>query len=228
MSLFQTLHAECPACGVAQAVEAVSSVNADRRPDLRDAVLDGSFQAIVCDGCGIQFRLPPRFTYVDFGRGQWFVAHPHDEAARWPAMEAMARDMFEATFGAAAPPLVREIGSQMRCRVTFGWPALREKLLCDAAGLDDVAIELAKASVLRYMPGAPLSDETELRVDSASDSTVTLAWFVIGSEQSVARTTVPRIAVASIGDAWSDLRATFANASFVDVERLIAAAESPR
>lgn len=37
--------ATCPACGAELEAETVASVNADRRPDLRDAILDGIFSA---------------------------------------------------------------------------------------------------------------------------------------------------------------------------------------
>ena len=44
MSIFESTELACPACGAINAFEAVNSVNADRRADLRRAILDGSFQ----------------------------------------------------------------------------------------------------------------------------------------------------------------------------------------
>src|SRR3954449_5466919 len=45
-----------------------------------------------------------------------------------------------------------------RCFVA--WPAMREKLVCHAIGLDDVALELLKLSILRAIPDAPIADDT--------------------------------------------------------------------
>jgi CpXC protein len=50
MSKFETQTLTCPSCGEAVDFEAVASVNADRRPDLREAILDFSFQRQVCLG----------------------------------------------------------------------------------------------------------------------------------------------------------------------------------
>jgi hypothetical protein len=49
--------------------------------------------------------------------------------------------------------------------VVFGRPVLQEKLLRQEHGLDDVSMALLKVAVPRYVPGAPLSDATELRFD---------------------------------------------------------------
>jgi CpXC protein len=221
--VFVTMQAQCPECEAAWEIEVVGSVNADRAPELRDAVLDGSFQEQICDKCGLGFRLPPRLTYVDFGRGQWFVAHPGDEVSRWPDHEAMADEMFESTFATGAPPAVREMAAGVRRRVVFGWPALREKLLCQEHDLDDVSMELFKTAVLRYVPGAPFSDATELRFDGLDDGALVLTWFVAGTEQRLSRLVVPRAAFGAFErePGWGALRATFDNAAFVDMERLM-------
>jgi hypothetical protein len=226
MSVFVTMNARCPACNAAWEIEVVGSVNADRAPELRAAVLDGSFQAQVCDTCGMAFRLPPRFTYVDFGRHQWFVAHPTDESGRWPEHETMAQDMFETTFADNAPPAVQAMAAGVCRRIVFGWPALREKLLCQDHGLDDLTMELFKAAMLRYLPAAPVSDETELRFDGMEDGKLVLSWFMAGTEQRLSRVRVPQAAFAAFGQepGWDALRAQFSNAAFVDMERLLARA----
>ena len=70
MSIFRTMTVNCPHCGTAGGFNAVMSVNADRRPDLRTAILDGSFQRQPCPQCGKDFRLDPEMTYVALGQGQ--------------------------------------------------------------------------------------------------------------------------------------------------------------
>src|SRR5437879_9048961 len=76
MSMFQTMTVNCPECGTAVDFKAVISVNADRRSDLRAAIIDGSFQRQPCPKCGKDFRLDPELTYVDVGRGQWIAVFP--------------------------------------------------------------------------------------------------------------------------------------------------------
>ena len=68
----------CPACSQFVEFEAVYSVNADRRPDLRDEILAGTFQKEACPKCGESFRLTPELTYLDEERGQWIAAFPAD------------------------------------------------------------------------------------------------------------------------------------------------------
>jgi hypothetical protein len=43
MSMFESIAVACPACGTQVDFDAVQSVNADRRPDLRAAILAGTF-----------------------------------------------------------------------------------------------------------------------------------------------------------------------------------------
>src|SRR5678815_2165427 len=71
MSIFKTVELPCPTCATRVSLELVHSVNADRRPDLRQAVLDGTFQREQCPACGLAFRVEPEFTYIDVGRGQF-------------------------------------------------------------------------------------------------------------------------------------------------------------
>ena len=65
MSIFKAMQLTCPVCRKAFDYEAVHSVNADRRPDLRAAILDGSFQQVDCPSCRARFRLDPSFNYLD-------------------------------------------------------------------------------------------------------------------------------------------------------------------
>src|ERR1700759_2618037 len=64
MSLFSTTQLQCPKCQQMTSREGVGSLNADRRPDLRQQILDGTFQIVECSHCGHTFRLEPDFNYV--------------------------------------------------------------------------------------------------------------------------------------------------------------------
>jgi CpXC protein len=230
MSLFDRLNARCPVCGTEQQIQLVGSVNADRRPDLRQQIIDRRFQERACSSCGALFRLPPGFTYADYGRHLWLLAHPYDQLPEWRAREAEAEAAFAALYGADAPAEAHEIGALLQPRIVFGWPAVREKIACEAAGLDDVALELTKMAVLRNVPGSPIADEVELRFDRPEGEVLILHWVMAPTESVVKTLRVPRSVydgVAADTEAWAPLRAELAGHFFVDLNRLLVAEAAP-
>ena len=85
MALFTTIEVPCPACATRVSFRAAGSVNIDRAPELRRAILDGRFQRAMCTKCGNEFRYAPEFAYIDTGRRQWIAAYPLDRMRRWSA-----------------------------------------------------------------------------------------------------------------------------------------------
>ncbi len=226
MSLFNHVTTNCPKCGAAIRAEAVASINADRRPDLRQQIIDATFQAETCPACAARFRLPPSFTYADLARGQWILAYPSDEVVNWPALEAQAATVFTLAYGPDAPRAAREIGAALTTRITFGWPAIREKLICPDLGLDDVTLELLKAAVMRNVQKPPFADSTELRLIGADDGALKLAWLDSATEATLASLQVPRDIyddVAGDAAAWAPLRGQLAGHAFADLNRLLVA-----
>lgn len=227
MSLFKTTTIACPACGKTVDFETVHSVNADRRPDLRLAILAGEFQRMTCPACSARFRLDPDFNYLDVGRRQWIVAAPVAAVAEWPAREAAARALFARAYGTDAPEIARDIGLALQPRLTFGWPALREKLLAAMHGIDDVALEGCKAVVMRAAGSVPLAADTDLRlVDVAvADGKLVMAWLRSydgreGDAFAVPRSECNAIAADEHG-AWAAFRRGFETALFVDLNRTL-------
>jgi CpXC protein len=228
MSVFQMETVTCPGCGQSMKFHVNYSVNADRRPDFRDAILDGTFQRQACPSCGKSTRLEPEMTYFNVGRGQWLLVRPAGSLADWPALEEQARATFETAYGPGTPPAVREMGRSLKPRVTFGWSALREKLLCAELGLDDVTLELLKMALLRSLNELPLADDVELRLTKAEGDELVLRWIKAASEQPLEELRVPKSLyddiVAAPGD-WKELRAQLTAGPFVDVHRLLVPAE---
>jgi hypothetical protein len=223
MSLFRPVNLICPSCGALIVMEAVGSVNADRRPDLRIAILEDRFQDTTCGSCAKSFRLPPEFTYLDVGRGQWIASMP---AARMPSyleVEDQISAAFTQSYGATAPAAARELGAGLTVRLTFGWPAIREKLLLAGAGLEDVVVEIIKLDLIRRLPETPLSPGTELRLVQATEDLLALAWIDTATEKGQGEIVLPRAAypemLADI-DAWGDVRAQLVNGPFVDIQKL--------
>lgn len=225
MSLFLRVTATCSKCGKEAETELAASVNADRRDDLRAAIIDGSFQALDCSGCGTAVRLPAHLTYIDVDRGQWILVEATDRLEQWYAVEDEAAALYDTAFGASAPPVQRQMGEDIHGRLVFGWTALREKLIAAEAGLDDGILELLKMGVLRNVPAPPLSDRTELRlVDIEEDGGLRLRWVNGLTEEGIADLPVDReiydALAAGLGP-WEALLADVRSGLFVDLNRLL-------
>lgn len=223
MSVMASDSLPCPSCGTPTDFEVCFSVNGGRHAHLRRAVLDGSFQRQTCAECGVPFRLDPEFTYFDAGRAQWVLVRPPSESRTWAELETTALDVFASAFGAGAPPAARAIGAQLSPRVVFGWPALREKLVCADLGLDDVTLELTKLALLRGLEDSPLEDGVELRLIDADADSLRLGWVRAADEVVVETLSAPRELYAEIGAdaAWAPLRSALTAGPFVDVDRLL-------
>ena len=126
MSIFDTAAAICPVCGTEAEVDIVVSVNADRRPELRQQILDGTFQAVPCSNCGAKVRLPPEFVYFELKRGRWIATYPAEAVAQWQQAETQAGATYESAFGSGASPAICEL-AQGKCRVLYsaGLPCRR-------------------------------------------------------------------------------------------------------
>ncbi|MDR3517384.1 MAG: CpXC domain-containing protein [Azospirillaceae bacterium] len=224
MSLFNSANTPCPVCGTVKTFDLVASVNADRRPDLREAILAGLFQKQACDHCGCLFRPPPRLVYLDVGRGRWIMVGSSEDADDWTGFEALARSAFDKAFGRLAPYAAQSIGAALRARATFGWGGLLEKLLCDEHGLDDVEIELLKLAVLRSVSNPPLDEDMELRVVEVADDQLVLAWIDPADERSIGVLRVPRTTYDELvaeHDLWQPLRDDLATVLYVDFNRFL-------
>jgi hypothetical protein len=224
MSIFEPINVSCPACGATVEFEAVFSLNADRRPDLRDAVLDRSFQEETCSQCGEEFRLDPEMTYIDMARGQWIAAFPYAKLGQWKALEEQARATFNRAYGEKASAAAREIGAGLKPRITFGWAALREKLVIAGAELDDIVLELMKTAMVRGMETPPIGAGTELRLEQVEGDQLVIAWIKGANEELKEVLRVPRSLYDEIAAnlaPWEALRASLTSGLFVDVNRLL-------
>ena len=231
MSVFRTATINCPACGAALEFKVALSVNADRRPDLRAAIIDGSFQREECPKCSEPFRLAPEFTVIDVGRGQWIAVFPLTKLGHWQEHDEQARATFAQAYGAHAPAAVRAMAARMKPRIVFGWAALREKLVVLDHHLDDVNLELLKLAIVRSSQGSPLSNETELRFIDVEEDRLLLAWIRALTEQVIEVLKVPRQAyddIAANQTGWQPLRKELSAGLFVDMNRLLVeAGKSP-
>jgi hypothetical protein len=170
-------------------------------------------------------RLPAHMSYTDQTRGEWILVEAPEEADTADLTEEDARKVFDDLYGASAPDIAQEIGRDLKPRVVFGWPALREKLFCSEYALDDVVLELLKIATLRNIQNSPLSDATELRLVGAGDGMLKFAWLESMSEQQISLLNVPHDIYDDIAAdaAWTTLRGQFDGHYFVDFKRLLMA-----
>jgi hypothetical protein len=220
MSVFETTSIACPSCDSSVDVELVHSVNAVRRPDLRTAILDRSFQSVDCPSCGTTFRVEPRFTYLDIGRKQFVAALPAAELAEWRAAEASAQAAYDRAFGPGSDG--EALGLDMQARCVFGWLGLNEKLIAREHGIDDVVLEMAKMATMRSLGEVKLGPDHEFRLVGATGDELIVGWLRTSSEEIADEYSVPRQLLADIeGDpkTWVALRAGVSGGMFVDYRR---------
>lgn len=224
----RTLDVLCPNCGARNAFSLLSSIDAGRDPRSRTAILDRTLQQQPCAVCGTAVRPPPAFMYFDSRSRLWVSAHAWSNRAAWPEWEERARTNFQTIREAGS-----SIGKQMqagavRARVTFGWEALREKIIATEGGLDDALLEAYK-----QQRNAAELERRQLPVGESRLLTVAGDHVVLGriapdSERIIEETSIPRTVFdqhmqAAAADGM--LRQQLQQGLFVDLYRLAIASE---
>jgi hypothetical protein len=137
-------------------------------------------------------------------------------------VEDEAAELFAMSYGDKAPEGAREVGAELRPRVTFGWPGIREKLLLREHDLDDAIIEMLKLQILRNLPKAPLSEGVEFRVIEVTDESLEFLWLETLTEKPISTVTAQRTAYQTIADApdvWQKLRDRIEDGWYVDMQK---------
>jgi hypothetical protein len=136
-------------CGEEYSVEVANGLHISLRPDIRQAIFDGTFHKFACPRCGMTTLVDRLLSFTDFPRRQWFTIAPSNGLPWRRKWLAVANESFVATAVNNAPPIVVQWGTEMTRRLMFGLAALREKLVIGDAGLDDRVIELLKIQLIR-------------------------------------------------------------------------------
>ncbi len=221
MSRFEMTMLTCPACGTTTDFQVASSVNADRRPDLRDEILADTFQKVNCPSCGKGLRLEPMLNYLDVESGLWLAVYPSRQIARFLTLEDEAYALFVQSYGAS--DATRAIGGLLQPRVVFGWPGLREKLLLRQNKLDDLLVEMLKLDLMRRLPQAPMRPGVELRVVDLDERALVFAWIETTSETVLQQFQADRALLTEICnnmDGWTGIGERLTNGLFVDAQKL--------
>ena len=220
MSVFQSIEVPCPSCSTSVPFELVHSVNAARRPDLRVAILDRSFQRQACPACGYTFRMEPEFTYLDVGRKQFFAVFPASKLAQCHELEAKAVASYNKAFGPGSG--AESMGKGMLSRAVFGWAGLVEKLIAADHNIDDRTLEIAKIAVMRSLGEVKVGEDREFRLLGLTDDQLVLGWLRTSTEDLDEELNVPRDLLGEIESQpsdWDALRAEVTGPMFVDYRR---------
>jgi hypothetical protein len=213
----------CGACGTQNRIPLVELVDADRRHDQRQAILERTLQRVRCSGCEAFVRSEPDMIYFERSRDLWITAYPRENVDSWSELEPQAQVTFD-DYRRSVSDIASRMGqAALRRRVTFGWEALREKLLLAQNGLDDVTAELCKLSLIRDGRCPRPDGPAELRFCEFGEEDCTIATVVPAMDKPMESTAVPRSQFDEIGagrEEWRAPREELSTGSFVDLRRL--------
>jgi hypothetical protein len=132
-------------CGTVSVASLPDSVNVERTPAVREAILSGAFNRFECAACKRNVTVEKSFFYIDPQCGDYFSVKPRQDRHMWRAVsDQLAR--------ASKRLAIESLTSAPRLRVIFGMAELREKLVAEDLGLDDAALELLKVGVIHEHP----------------------------------------------------------------------------
>lgn len=146
MSTFYPYQARCPSCRHTFVAELARGLHITRLPQIRQQLLDGTFQVFTCPACKQPTVIEATVVYTDFERFE-YVAVETSASAKWQAALARHKTVFRDCFE-HGPPIAHDMGAKFKRRVVYGFRALREKLLLWDAGLDDRVVEAVKADLV--------------------------------------------------------------------------------
>lgn len=136
MSQISSAKVQCPSCGVSQNISFYSSITATINPELRDAVLNGTFFDVSCAKCRTVMTLDRPVLYSD-PQKRWMVWYlPH--GANSESNDAMDVSTLM-------------LGSLTKRRVVYSHDELVEKVHTIESGLNDWALVLFKMKLSKQV-----------------------------------------------------------------------------
>jgi hypothetical protein len=153
MSITRTHQVECE-CGAVIALHCADSLNAERHPQLRDAIVERRFHTYRCGACGAGLVVDKQVLYVDLERRQFYGLYPESERMSERACGEEVIAAWHTALGNDAPVSVAALfqTDRFQVRVCFGLEELREKLVAHEAGLSDLALEIYKSELCAGHP----------------------------------------------------------------------------
>ena len=216
MSMQNTQNIECPSCHKPVAIEVYQSLSPKRQTHAIQAILDNSFQKGKCS-CGQEVRIEPEFIYMDLENKLCISAQPSKNLASYKKFADQAKQSFKMALATTG------MGDGVLMRVTFGWPALREKILAHTENISDVDVEMMKLALIRES-GEATDPTTSLRFVELTESDLIFtryqndAPFDEKESFEYSRSVLENIIESPQN--WAPLRETMDQGLFVDLNRL--------
>lgn len=212
----------CPKCGTRTRFWLIAVIDVDDQPDWRDQILDRTLSREACENCGTLFRNQPSFAFFDRAHDLWIGAFPSERRDEWRESEQQAQSRYDIYFQADTSMSARMHEAPLNRRVTFGWEALREKIVAARHGLDDVSLELLKHDIGPPQTGRT-DESSDLRLLDADATQLTLARVMPRTDEIVEPMAIPLARYHAARDApvHARLRDELSQGMYVDVRRLI-------
>lgn len=167
-------------CGHSFDADVIEGIHVSRRPDLREAVLGGTFHLLECPACGRELQIDKLVAYTDFDREHWFAVAPEPAIHQYREWRDKIADSYDSTMVRCAPQIVRETWAPtMRRRLIFGLASLREKLVVFDLDLDDRVIEAMKLHMITEV-GVPFEFGTYLHLRSFEANDLVFEYQAVG------------------------------------------------
>jgi hypothetical protein len=168
VSITSVREVECR-CGAPVRVFVATSVNAERHPHMREAILRRTFHVFECAACHQPIGIDKELLYIDLARGEFYGVFPLAAASDPEPCARQIAAAFETALGASVGAPARQLAAEMRVRVCFGLEELREKIVARNAQLSDLALELVKADILAANPDLAQLGVQTLRLESLGE-----------------------------------------------------------
>jgi len=137
-------------CGATVSVFCADSINAERHPHMRDAILSRTLHVFQCAACLTSISVEKSLLYVDLGRRQLYSMHPASERALEREHGDALIKIWSTAVGDQAGEAARTLfdGETFHVRLCYGLEELREKIVAHDAGLRDLVIEALKVEAM--------------------------------------------------------------------------------
>jgi len=157
-------------CGATVSVFCADSINAERHPHMREAILARTLHVFQCGACLTSIAVDKPVLYVDLARRQMYGVHPASERASERAHGEALLALWSGSVGDAAGGAARAAfdGDAFHVRVCYGLEELREKIVAHDAGLRDLVLEALKLDVMAGHPELQQLAVVALRLDGVT------------------------------------------------------------
>jgi hypothetical protein len=159
-------------CGATVSVFCADSINAERHPHMRDAILARTLHVFQCGACLGSIAVDKPLLYVDLGRGELYGLHPASERAHEREHGEALVEAWSVAVGDRAGAAARTLfdGNRFHVRLCYGLEELREKIVAHEAGLRDLVVEAVKAEVMAASEELRRLSVIALRLDSVGEA----------------------------------------------------------